>query len=88
MIAVASFGQAPLLGDPNCPNCQKPFVGPHPVAAAHGEPAEMVEAEVPVPVVKIKVRGPACAVVGQKTEYRIKVENCSPADALIVVVKT
>ena len=91
LITSAALGQAPQLGDPNCPNCQKPNFGSHPampVAAVHGEPAELVEAETPVPVVKIKVRGPACAIVGQRTEYRIKVENCSPADAHNVVVKT
>ena len=41
----------------------------------------------PPPVVKIKVRVPACALPGQQIEYRICVENCSTAEAHHVVVK-
>ena len=39
------------------------------------------------PVVKIKVRVPACGKPGEPIEYRIRVDNCSPADAHHVVVK-
>jgi uncharacterized repeat protein (TIGR01451 family) len=41
----------------------------------------------PPPVMKIKVRVPACAAPGQLLEYRICVENCSSAEAHHVVVK-
>jgi uncharacterized repeat protein (TIGR01451 family) len=41
----------------------------------------------PPPVLKIKVRVPACAEPGQTIEYRICVENCSTAEAHHVVVK-
>ena len=41
----------------------------------------------PPPVVKIKVRVPACADPGQLIEYRICVENCSTSEAHHVVVK-
>jgi uncharacterized repeat protein (TIGR01451 family) len=41
----------------------------------------------PTPVVKIRVRVPACALPGRAIEYRICVENCSPAEAHHVVVK-
>lgn len=51
-------------------------------------PIETPVAEPPVPIVKLKVRAPACGVVGQEMEYRIKVENFSPADAHHVVVRT
>lgn len=46
-----------------------------------------IESEVPVPVVKLKIRVPACAEVGKEVEYRIKVENSSPADAHNVTVR-
>jgi uncharacterized repeat protein (TIGR01451 family) len=41
----------------------------------------------PPPVVKIKVRVPACAEPGRFIEYRICVENCSTSEAHHVVVK-
>jgi uncharacterized repeat protein (TIGR01451 family) len=41
----------------------------------------------PPPVVKIKVRVPACANPGQNIEYRICVENCSTSEAHHVIVK-
>jgi uncharacterized repeat protein (TIGR01451 family) len=41
----------------------------------------------PPPVLKIKVRVPACGAVGQPIEYRICVENCSAAEAHHVVLK-
>jgi uncharacterized repeat protein (TIGR01451 family) len=41
----------------------------------------------PTPVVKIKVRVPACAVAGAELEYHITVENCSPAPAHHVLVR-
>jgi uncharacterized repeat protein (TIGR01451 family) len=39
------------------------------------------------PVVKVKVRVPACSGPGEPIEYRICVENCSPAEAHHVVLK-
>jgi uncharacterized repeat protein (TIGR01451 family) len=41
----------------------------------------------PTPVVKIRVRVPACGTPGEPVEYRIHVENCSLADAHHVTVK-
>jgi uncharacterized repeat protein (TIGR01451 family) len=41
----------------------------------------------PPPVVKIRVRVAACSEPGRNIEYRICVENCSPAEAHHVVVK-
>lgn len=41
----------------------------------------------PPPVVKINVRVAACSELGRNIEYRICVENCSPAEAHHVVVK-
>src|ERR1700731_663836 len=43
--------------------------------------------EPPPPVVKIKVRVPACGGPGQPIEYRICVENCSTSEAHHVIVK-
>lgn len=47
----------------------------------------VADSEPPIPQVRLKVRVPACAAVGKEFEYRIKVENCSPADAHNVVVR-
>jgi uncharacterized repeat protein (TIGR01451 family) len=41
----------------------------------------------PTPLVKIRVRVPACAVAGQDVEYKITIENCSPAPAHHVLVR-
>jgi uncharacterized repeat protein (TIGR01451 family) len=41
----------------------------------------------PAPLVKIKVRVAACAAAGQEIDYRIKIENCSPAPAHHVLVR-
>src|SRR3954468_15637336 len=41
----------------------------------------------PPPTLKIKVRVPACSAPGRTLEYRICIENCSPAEAHHVVVK-
>src|SRR5262249_26842283 len=41
----------------------------------------------PTPVVKIRVRVPACEVTGQELKYCICVENCSRANAHHVLVK-
>ena len=41
----------------------------------------------PPPVLKINVRVPACSEPGRLIEYRICVENCSPAEAHHVLVK-
>jgi uncharacterized repeat protein (TIGR01451 family) len=48
---------------------------------------DCVPKDPPTPMVKIKVRVPACSEPGQTIEYRICVENCSPAEAHHVVVK-
>jgi uncharacterized repeat protein (TIGR01451 family) len=41
----------------------------------------------PVPVVKVTVRVPACSAPGKPIEYRLCVENCSPAEAHHVVLR-
>lgn len=41
----------------------------------------------PTPVVKLRIRVPACASPGQPIEYHIRVQNCSAADAHHVLVK-
>ncbi|MFO0865871.1 MAG: hypothetical protein U0744_14680 [Gemmataceae bacterium] len=43
--------------------------------------------EPPIPMVKLRVKAPACAPMGKEIEYRVKVDNCSQADAHHVVVK-
>jgi uncharacterized repeat protein (TIGR01451 family) len=45
-----------------------------------------VPADPPVPIVTVKVQVPACANADKNLEYRICVENISPAQALKVVV--
>lgn len=90
-LAVLCLGQAPnLYGDPSCPHCQQSAAAPPPMMAppALAVPIETPAPEPAVPVVKLRVRAPACGVVGQEMEYRIKVENTSPADAHHVVVRT
>src|SRR5207249_9197225 len=44
-------------------------------------------ADPPAPVVLLRVRVPASAAAGQELEYRICVENCSPAPAHHVLVR-
>lgn len=40
----------------------------------------------PVPIVRLRLRTPACGEPGQNLRYRIQVDNCSPAPAHHVVV--
>lgn len=99
VVALAGMGQAPLYGDvdPSCPTCGQngamahdvPTLGLPPHAAPpHTEMAiECPLEEVPAPMVRLRTRVPACAEVGKELEYRIKVENTSPADAHNVVVR-
>lgn len=53
---------------------------PHPIG-----PVEPVDP--PAPLVKIRLRAPACAGPGADLKYCILVENCSPAEAHHVLVK-
>src|SRR6266404_2627120 len=74
---------APLLA----PTREPPFadaLAPVPTkpTAAGAEPADP-----PAPVVVLRVRVPASAAAGQELEYRICVENCSPAAAHHVLVR-
>jgi uncharacterized repeat protein (TIGR01451 family) len=50
-------------------------------------PPPVAPCDPPTPVVKIRVRVPACGRPGEPIEYRICVYNDSPADAHHVVVK-
>jgi uncharacterized repeat protein (TIGR01451 family) len=50
-------------------------------------PEDCLPKDPPPPVVKIKVRVPACGEPGQPIEYRICVENCSTSEAHHVIVK-
>ena len=43
--------------------------------------------ECPTPVIKVRVKAPACAVVGKEMEYRFRVENCTPTDAHNVIIR-
>jgi uncharacterized repeat protein (TIGR01451 family) len=51
--------------------------------AGLGEEAD----ECPLPVIKIRLKAPTCAVVGKEVEYRFRVENCTPTDAHHVIVR-
>lgn len=70
-------------GDPTCPvPTAVPFMpGPDDPVCAVPPPCDP-----PTPVVKLKVRVPACGKPGEPVEYQIRVENCSAADAHHVVV--
>jgi uncharacterized repeat protein (TIGR01451 family) len=50
-------------------------------------PDDCLPKDPPPPVVKIKVRVPACAAPGQQITYRICIENCSTSEAHHVIVK-
>src|ERR1017187_6869217 len=56
-------------------------------AASNPSDDDCLPKDPPPPVVKLKVRVPACAEPGANLEYRICVENCSTAEAHHVVVK-
>src|SRR5437870_3407359 len=56
-------------------------------SSTESRPEDCLPKDPPPPVVKRKVRVPACSEPGQHLEYRICVENCSPAEAHHVVVK-
>ena len=43
--------------------------------------------ECPTPVIKVRLKAPSCAVVGKETEYRFRVENCTPTDAHHVIIR-
>jgi uncharacterized repeat protein (TIGR01451 family) len=89
------IGQPPQVG-PQFPSEPIPYptvVGP---VEGHGAPGIAIPAhaidpdeanEPPIPMVKLRVKAPACAPMGKEIEYRVKVENCSQADAHHVVVK-
>jgi uncharacterized repeat protein (TIGR01451 family) len=94
IVALAALAQAPPLhgdGDPNCPTCfEKGPLALHNVPALEAPVAVVpmtVMEDVPAPMVRLKIRVPACAEVGKELEYRIKVENASPADAHNVIVR-
>jgi uncharacterized repeat protein (TIGR01451 family) len=77
----------PPLGPP--PHPEPPLgLPPHPeppLGLPHPEPVEPPDP--PPPVVTLKVRVAACAAPGQEIEYRICVENTSPAPAHHVLVR-
>ena len=76
--AALAIQQMPIGAAAEFAQLEVPLVG---TAVVHAEP------ECPVPVVRLRIKAPACAEVGKEMEYRIKVENNSPADAHNVVVK-
>src|SRR5437660_1587149 len=69
----------PFLPGPSCLTLE---ARPGPLAVYPAEPCDP-----PTPVVKIRVRVPACGAPGEPIEYRIRISNESPADAHHVVVK-
>lgn len=86
-------GKAPAPQIP-LPTFEPVDLAPQPEAHAHPHPVvaqptahHADEIDVPVPIVKLKIRVPACAEVGKELEYRIKVQNSSPADAHNVTVR-
>jgi uncharacterized repeat protein (TIGR01451 family) len=92
---LAAHHDAPPLGLPPqglSPHAFSPQeLPPHglPVGALpppHGAPIALDE-ECPLPMVRVRTRVAACAEVGKELEYRIKVENTSPADAHNVIVR-
>jgi uncharacterized repeat protein (TIGR01451 family) len=62
-----------------------PTAGP-PTATPAGLGGEEPE-ECPTPVIKVRLKAPTCAVVGKETEYRFRVENCTPTDAHHVIIR-
>src|SRR5262249_62229725 len=67
----------------SCMGTEPPLDAPAPPCCAPALPIPPAPcpADPPTPVVTVKVRVPACAAPGQELEYRIFVENCSPAEA-------
>ena len=79
-----SGAEPPLLG-------AVPAVPVAPVAPALPvlpvPPPDCLPTDPPPPVLKIKVRVPACQMPGRPIEYRLCVENCSTAEAHHVLLK-
>jgi len=80
-----AWGEPDFMGLPGCcsPIVKDPCV---PCVPACPVVVPCIE-DPPTPVVKIRVRVPACGLAGKDLEYHICVENCSPADAHHVLVK-
>jgi uncharacterized repeat protein (TIGR01451 family) len=74
--------EPPLAACPPPPLCG-PLPAPRP-QCVEGSPDPH---DPPTPIVKVRVRVPACAAAGQELEYRIVVENCAPAAAHHVLVR-
>lgn len=92
LFAGGPAGGHPVVVPPDAPcplGCAlpTPAVVAVPLAPAPVVPVLVEPVDPPTPVVKLKVRVPACGLPGQPIEYRICVENCSPADAHHVIVK-
>jgi uncharacterized repeat protein (TIGR01451 family) len=62
-------------------------MGPHGGVPVLPAPVDCEPKDPPPPVVKVKVRVPACAAPGRPIEYHLCVENCSTAEAHHVVLK-
>jgi uncharacterized repeat protein (TIGR01451 family) len=77
---VESAASTPGCDLPVAPPCPCPTV-PVPVV---GTPFPQ---DPPAPVVTLRVRVPSCANAGAEVEYRIMVENCSPAAAHHVLIR-
>ncbi|MBX9677955.1 MAG: DUF11 domain-containing protein [Gemmataceae bacterium] len=92
-------GNQPYAG-PQFPSSNIPYpevVGPADGHAPAGVPVQGQVAhgidvddanDPPIPMVKLRVKAPACSPMGKEIEYRVKVENCSQADAHHVIVKS
>src|ERR1700731_3714962 len=56
-------------------------------AIALGPELDCLPIDPPPPVIKVRVRVPACGAPNRPIEYRICVENCSTAEAHHVILK-
>jgi uncharacterized repeat protein (TIGR01451 family) len=87
-------GEPPLAVPPEMPRADAVPVVPVPVAPVAPPvlplappPVVLVPADPPTPVVCLRTRVAACASAGCELEYRLKVENTSPAPAHHVIVR-
>jgi uncharacterized repeat protein (TIGR01451 family) len=72
---------------PPPPGSEPPIAGPPVVSPPSIPPGSPCPVDPPTPVVRLRIRVPASAAPGEEIEYRIIVDNPTPADAHQVVVR-